>query len=1047
MSAAADPLLGLFLALFSSETELRRFLTLSGFERVEYRQRQRKGGSLRAAAADASAALQDADLVQRPLFDALVRRAPDRAADIWEVARSFGIEMGPPGPPPVAAPPPPPAEAAPPFQEFAPADAEPSAPPEADAVPERYAKYVADLEAELAASAPLQPEEEALSAERWPWTAAAAVLGSFHPLELRPLHEDTESAYTALADAVFTTAEGRWALDELVRAEALLRLRDEAALEKAIEANAPLSDSHRDWMRRLVTLEAPPSLASLDTRELGVLDTVTRWLEPLDLQLPITRAEIYAAVERRSLIDPLRKLVGTHFRGRVEELERIERHIRGEGDASTIVISGVGGSGKSSLLGKVLVGLEDRIAEVPVSFAYVDFDKARHNPRDARGLVEQIARQLRLLYAANAEAGRDFSGVESLSAGTDVELAAEVLELDTEFEQLDVDSLIRELSIRLDDLARAYPTPLVIILDTFEEVQIQGPGAVADVFALIDKFRAELPRMRLIVSGRGDLGNVVDNDPEAMVQLGDLDAASADAVLESLGVDAPDVRKLIYERFRGNPLVLHLAAEALRRMETAEKAFEGVLGQADVVAAVGIEQIQGMLYDRILGHIGDPEVVKVAHPGLAVRRVDVDVIREVLAGPCELDPSRAEAIFERLQREVSMFQLEPDGALRHRQDVRRLMLRTMLDEPRVKKVVARIHPLAVAFYERRGGTDARAEEIYHRLMSGQDPRTMQSLWGPELRESLFPALEDPLSEAARTWLRRRLGLIAAEDERAAWDQEDWEAEAADRARSWLASASPRRALNVLAEREARLPGSRLYPLEVQALIQQKRLDEAAKLLDHGMRESVEAGAVVTQRELAEQAIALATIRKDAAGIVSATESAVRLGDLAGDPLGCLDELAGSVDALKQIGAPDEAGRLADRVSRRFSQLSADVLREHPDLVRKVMQSVGATDSSVLTQAAESVGDITSEDEAVFRDDVFALSRLLESTVPAARTAMNRLAVEVGLSEDKWTPHELAASAVEFGRTGQAVVVGLDYAAEEAVSRRLIVEDLTRPAVS
>jgi hypothetical protein len=102
---------------------------------------------------------------------------------------------------------------------------------------------------------------------------------------------------------------------------------------------------------------------------------------------------------------------------------------------------------------------------------------------------------------------------------------------------------------------------------------------------------------------------------------------------------------------------------------------------------------------------------------------------------------------------------------------------------------------------------------------------------------------------------------------------------------------------------------------------------------------------------------------------------------------------------------------------------------------------------VLTQAAESVGDITSEDEAVFRDDVFALSRLLESTVPAARTAMNRLAVEVGLSEDKWTPHELAASAVEFGRTGQAVVVGLDYAAEEAVSRRLIVEDLTRPAVS
>jgi hypothetical protein len=1039
-SAAADPLQGLFLALFSSEAELRRFLTLSGFEAVEYRQRQRKGGSMRLAAADASAALRDLDLVHRPLFDALVRRAPERAADIWDVARSFGIEMGSPEAPSFAPP-------APPATEPESSGAEPSPPADAKAVPERYAKYVADLEAELEASAPLLPEEEALSPERWPWTAAAAVLGSFRPRGLRPLEETSEPALTAFADVVFTTAEGRWALDERARASALLRLRDDAMLEQAIEANAALSDPHRDWMRRLLALETMPRLASLDTRELAVLDTVTRWLDPLNLPLLIERAEIYAAVERRSLIDPLRKLVGVHFRGRVEELARIERHIKGEGDAPTIIISGVGGSGKSSLIGKVLVGLEDRIGEEPVSFAYVDFDKARHNPRDARGLVEQIARQLRLLYAANAETGRDFSGLESLSAGTDVELAAEVLELDTEFEHLDVDSLIRELSVRLDRLPRAYPTPLVLILDTCEEVQIQGPGAVADVFALMEKFRSELPRMRLVVSGRGDLAEVARNDPDSILMLGDLDAASADAVLESLGVAASKVRRLVYDRFGGNPLVLHLAAEALRRMKTAEQAFEGVLEQADAVAAVGIEQIQGMLYDRILGHIGDPEIVKVAHPGLAVRRVDVDVIRDVLAGPCELDPSRAEAIFDRLRREVSMFQLEPDGALRHRQDVRRLMLRTMLDVPRVAEIVARIHPLAVAFYTRRNGVGARAEEIYHRLMSGQDPRTMQSLWDPALRESLFPALEDPLPDAARTWLRRRLGLIAAEDERAAWDQEDWEAEAADRVRSWLASAAPQQALDVLAERKERMPGSGLLPLELAALIDLGRLVEAADLLERGMRESIDAGAVATQRELAEQAIRLATLRKDAAGIVSATESAVRLGDLAGDPLGCIDELASSVAALREIGADEAADRLAASASRRFSQLPTEALRDHPDLVRKVVQSVGATDSAVLAQAAASVGDVTSEGEAVFRDDIFALSRLLESTVPAARSAMNRLAAEVGLPEDSWTPRELAASAVDRGRTGQAVVVALDYAVEEAASRQLIVEDLVRPVKS
>ena len=120
----------------------------------------------------------------------------------------------------------------------------------------------------------------------------------------------------------------------------------------------------------------------------------------------------------------------------------------------------------------------------------------------------------------------------------------------------------------------------------------------------------------------------------------------------------------------GNPLTLSLAAEALRRMGNADKAFDGALAQADALAAVGVEQIQGMLYDRILGHIADPEVVRVAQPGLAVRRVDVDVIRDVLSVPCELDPDRAPDIFERLRREVSMFELDDDGALRHRQDVR-----------------------------------------------------------------------------------------------------------------------------------------------------------------------------------------------------------------------------------------------------------------------------------------------------------------------------------------------------------------------------------------
>jgi hypothetical protein len=288
-------------------------------------------------------------------------------------------------------------------------------------------------------------------------------------------------------------------------------------------------------------------------------------------------------------------------------------------------------------------------------------------------------------------------------------------------------------------------------------------------------------------------------------------------------------------------------------------------------------------------------------------------------------------------------------------------------------------------------------------------------------------------------------LIRADDERETWNQEDWEVEAADRARSWLASADPARAAEVLAERRRRLPGSQLFPLDVAVLIELGRLDEAEATLDAGMRSCLEAHATKTQLELAEQAIRLAGRRNDAAGVVAATEAAVTLADSADQRVRSLTDLTGSVELLEQLGASDEASRMAETVARRFTSLSTDVLRDNPDLVRTVVRTCGQADSSVLALAAISFGDVTSDPEAVFRDDVFTLGRILESTVPEARPALDELAVEVGLPQARWTPTELAASAVERGRTGKAVVVALDYAAEASETRQMIVEKLVRPS--
>ncbi len=58
------------------------------------------------------------------------------------------------------------------------------------------------------------------------------------------------------------------------------------------------------------------------------------------------------------------------------------------------------------------------------------------------------------------------------------------------------------------------------------------------------------------------------------------------------------------------------------------------------------------------------------------------------------------------------------------------MLRIMRDDPRQAPVANQIHLRAAAYYASRTGGEARAEELYHRLMGGEDPRPLGKLWHP-----------------------------------------------------------------------------------------------------------------------------------------------------------------------------------------------------------------------------------------------------------------------------------------------------------------------------
>src|SRR5262249_54021542 len=156
---------------------------------------------------------------------------------------------------------------------------------------------------------------------------------------------------------------------------------------------------------------------------------------------------------------------------------------------------------------------------------------------------------------------------------------------------------------------------------------------------------------------------------------------------------------------------------------------------------------------RLLDHIKDPRVRAVAHPGLVVRRITPDVIRDVLAGPCGIAPMTqldAAEVFDALRREATLCEPSPDGdgALVHRADVRALMLPGIQrDAPATTR---HIHEAAVAYYAAEAylaalpASDhvARREELYHRLMLGQGSADLDRRWDPRAGQELAVAVDE-----------------------------------------------------------------------------------------------------------------------------------------------------------------------------------------------------------------------------------------------------------------------------------------------------------------
>lgn len=582
---------------------------------------------------------------------------------------------------------------------------------------------------------------------RWRFREAAAVLSYFDPTTLVPTggtEAAAKSAEDQLRQDVSVDLNGptgtRWILRADVRKQALKRLGTREAMQRALALNhSPAADPLQLALEALIGgLRDVPR--SLDLERLRGIVQVVDWMHGIVDGLPDV-ALLGERVERATLLKPLQLLVGQRFFGRGGELSRLRNFCQsptGPADklnssALPLLIFGLGGIGKSTLIAHFVL---NNVEFEEFGFAFIDFERpgfAEQPLEIAREAARQLAIQDPSLKAALLDVRHRSQAV--LTANSDPNGVSSGLELDL------IDSFGRLVN------AMVAKMPTVLVLDTIERLQVQGPRIVQRLGDLLARLQQYAPALRIILISRLPIVEFRTQN----LHLGELGPRDATAFLKSSGLDEA-ISHVLVERLGGNPLTLTLVANLVAN---------GIWKDLDVSEISAILQVQNtasiqvILYHRVLNHIDDSEVRHLAYAGLVVRRITPEIIVSVLAEPSGLSrptPEGAQRLFHRLKREVWMMQAAQDGSLRHRAELRSALLEPLSrDQP---EMVRSIHESAVRYFETYSDDESRAEELYHRLALEQKSSELDARWIPSVGPLLASSVGE-LPPQSREYLRAR----------------------------------------------------------------------------------------------------------------------------------------------------------------------------------------------------------------------------------------------------------------------------------------------------